>query len=271
MGIWEVSPVLISLNGHELRYYSLFFSAMLVIGHFIFNWQMELGGYSYTITDFFFLAVVVVVGSRLGHVAFYEPAFFLSNPGEILNSQRGGLASHGTAIALLLALWWIAHRESARYIDILDRFSIPVTVGIVFVRLGNFFNSEIIGRVTDVSWGLKFPYSSIDNHLPLDQIPYRHPVQLYEAGIGLLVMFLLLLINHRLGENRPKGLMAAVLLVVYFGGRFLVEFFKEYQVFNSADSLLTMGQYLSLPLVLIGLILLQRSMKHLKTANQKSA
>ena len=271
MGVWEVSPVLIDINGQEIRYYSVLFSAMLIIGWYLFRWQMKLGGYTYRLSDFFFLALVVIIGSRLGHVAFYEPAFFFSNPTQILNFQRGGLASHGAAIALLLALGWIAHRESARYIDILDRFSLPVTVGIVFVRLGNFFNSEIIGRVTDVPWGLKFPYSSIDNHLPLDQIPYRHPVQLYEAGIGLLVMFLLLLINHRLGENRPQGLMVAVLFVGYFGGRFLVEFFKEYQVLNAGDSLLTMGQYLSLPLVLIGLILLQRSMKHLKTANQKSA
>ena len=269
MGAWEVSPVLINLNGYEIRYYSLLFSLMLIIAFLVYRWQMMLGGYSDRISDFFFLAIAVIVGSRIGHVIFYEPAFFFSHPKEIFNLQRGGLASHGAAIALLLALWWIAHRESARYLDILDRLCISVTVGIVLVRLGNFFNSEIIGRITTVPWGLKFPLSDIDNQLPMGQVPYRHPVQLYEAGLGLMVMFILLYINHRFAEQRPKGLMVAVLFLGYFGGRFFIEFFKEFQVLSSDGSLLTMGQYLSLPIVIIGLILLKRSMNQSKLPDRE--
>lgn len=267
MGVWEVSPILVNFNGHEIRYYSLFFSSMMIIAYYVFRWQMNLGGYSNRMTDFFLLSLAVIIGSRLGHVVFYEPGYFFSHPAEIFNLDRGGLASHGATIALFLALCWIASRESARLIDILDRFTISATIAIIFVRLGNFFNSEIVGRITIMPWGLKFPLSTMDKHLPMEQMPYRHPVQLYEAGIGLLVMIFLLYINKRFAKQRPPGLMVAVLFIGYFGGRFFIEFFKEYQVFNRDDSLLTMGQYLSLPLVAIGLLLLKRSMSQLKATH----
>jgi len=264
MGVWDVSPVLITINNHEIRVYSLLFALMLIIAYYVFRWQMTLGGYRDNIIDFFLLSFAVIIGARLGQVLFYEPSYYLSHPGEIFNLRHGGLASHGATVALFFALWWIARRESAKLLDVLDRFTISVTIAIVFVRLGNFFNSEIVGRVTEMPWGVKFPLAYIDKHLPLEQIPYRHAVQLYEAMIGLCMMITLLMINHRYGEKRPPGLMVALLFIGYFGGRFFIEFFKEYQTLDANDSFLTMGQYLSIPLVMIGLLLMLRSTKAFK-------
>jgi len=125
-------------------------------------------------------------------------------------------------------------------------------LGALMVRIGNFMNSEIVGRVTDVPWAVKFSRCVYDNHLPLDKVPGRHPSQLYEVFLGLFVLLSLYLCDRRLKEERPLGLLAFLFFLLYFSGRFIVEFFKEYQTLSPDRSPLTMGQYLSIPFILIG-------------------
>ncbi len=154
------------------------------------------------------------------------------------------------------ALYYFSRRERRPYLDTLDRFSFSITLGIISIRVGNFFNSEIVGRVTDVPWGIKFP--CYDSGLAVAEVPLRHPSQLYEALLGILTAIIIFTIDQRYGEQRPLGINVAIIFVVYFGGRFFLEFFKEYQAFAIGSSGLTMGQYLSLPLVAGGMLLLYR-------------
>jgi prolipoprotein diacylglyceryl transferase len=126
-------------------------------------------------------------------------------------------------------------------------------LGALMVRIGNFMNSEIVGRVTDVPWAVKFPRCVYDSHLPLDRVPGRHPSQLYEVFLGFFVILSLYLCDRKLKEERPLGLLASLFFLLYFSGRFIVEFFKEYQTLSADRSPLTMGQYLSIPFILIGI------------------
>jgi phosphatidylglycerol---prolipoprotein diacylglyceryl transferase len=143
-----------------------------------------------------------------------------------VNDWEGGLASHGAAAGLIAALVYFARREGLPLVEAMDRFSMSAAIGAVSVRIGNFLNSEVVGRKTDLPWAVKFPRSLYDHGLPLDQAPARHPSQVYEALLGLGVLLILYLTDRRLGEDRPLGLLAGFFLLLYFSGRFFTEFFK---------------------------------------------
>lgn len=254
MFIWNISPVMLTLGPIQVRYYGLLFAAMLLGGYLLWRWQMLRGGHTKKQAESFFLwgAIAVIVGSRLGQVLFYDPNRYLANPIEILYVWRGGLASHGATIGLALVLYLYARKEKFSKLEMLDRFSMSAALGALMVRIGNFMNSEIVGRVTDVAWAVKFPRCIYDNDLPLDRIPGRHPSQIYEVFLGLFVLLTLYLCDRKWKEERPLGLLASLFFLLYFSGRFIVEFFKEYQILSPERSSLTMGQYLSLPFILIG-------------------
>ncbi len=254
MFVWNVSPILVKIGPIQLRYYGLIFAAMMVGGYYLWRWQMLRGGHTEEQAERFFLLGVigVVGGARLGQVLFYEPGYYLSHPIEILFIWRGGLASHGATIGLVLVLVYFAKRERLPVLEVLDRFSMSAALGALSVRIGNFFNSEIVGRVTEVPWAVKFPRCVYDRGLPLEQVPWRHPSQLYEFFLGLLVFLALYQVDRRLKEERPLGLLASLFFLLYFSGRFFVEFFKEYQTLSPSQSPLTMGQYLSIPFILLG-------------------
>ena len=164
---------------------------------------------------------------------FYEPAYFISHPVRILCFWNGGLSSHGATIGIVITLFVFASKHHIKVIELMDRFSMSAAVGAVGIRLANFFNSEIVGRQTDLPWAVRFTY--YDNGMVA-----RHPSQLYEAGLGLLVLAVLYMVDRYSGrENRPLGMLAGLFLAIYFAGRFFVEFFKEYQVLD--DSFFTMG------------------------------
>jgi prolipoprotein diacylglyceryl transferase len=165
---------------------------------------------------------------------------------------KGGLASHGATIGLVLVLYLYARHLKLSKLEVLDRFSMSAALGALMVRIGNFMNSEIVGRVTDVPWAMKFPRCIYDNHLPLERVPTRHPSQIYEVFLGLFVFLSLYFVDKRLKEERPLGLLASLFFLLYFAGRFVVEFFKEYQTLTPEKSFLTMGQWLSIPFVLLG-------------------
>jgi phosphatidylglycerol---prolipoprotein diacylglyceryl transferase len=228
-------------------YYSAFFALAVVLGSLAWAWQAKRGGYPKSVyLGWLLLGVpVCILGARLGHCLFYQPGYFLSHPALIPQVWRRGLSSHGLTAAIFAFLVIMARIKRYPVWDIVDRFMFSVVAIIVCIRLGNFFNQEIVGRVTDVPWAVRFARFD-GGHTA------RHPVQLYEALLGLVVLAALLYADARTGkERRPRGLMTGLAAVIYFGGRFLLEFFKELQVF-SPGAVLTEGQYLSIPWILSG-------------------
>ena len=263
MFVWDVSPVMLALGPVQIRYYGLLFAIMLIGGYYIWQWQMLRGGHTQREAEGFFLwgAIAVIGGSRLGQVLFYDPARYLANPIEILYVWRGGLASHGATLGLVLVLVLYARYLKLSRLEVLDRFSMSAALGALMVRIGNFMNSEIVGRVTDVPWAVKFPRCIYDSRLPLDSVPARHPSQIYEVFLGLFVLLSLYFVDKKYKEERPLGLLASLFFILYFSGRFIVEFFKEYQTLSPDRSILTMGQWLSIPFVFIGVYMLHRALR----------
>ena len=254
---WEFNPILVHLFGpFGIRYYGLIFAIVFIGGYFLFLWQVKRAGGARDDAYDIILpgALGVVIGARLGHILFYKPWILLEDPIWVFKIYEGGLASHGATLGIVVALVYYARVHRLPFWECSDRFMFSVTLAAIMVRLGNFLNSEIVGRVTDGSWGVRFPL--FDGPLA----PYRHPSQLYEAGMGLVVMALLFLADAAFGrEKRPRGLLSGVFLTSYFTGRFLVEYVKEYQVMP-AGNILTMGQMLSIPAALSGVLLLSYSL-----------
>ncbi|MEX0961651.1 MAG: prolipoprotein diacylglyceryl transferase [Simkaniaceae bacterium] len=201
------------------------------------------------------IVIATVAGARLGHILFYENiSEFLIDPLRILKIREGGLASHGAAIAILISLFFLSFRlkkrgESFSFLQLLDLVVIPTALAGGFIRLGNFINQEIIGRISTVPWAVVF-----QNPASGGAIAPRHPVQLYEAGFYFFC-FLILITFARKG----KGFASGLFLTLVFSFRFFIEFFKEPQsALIGVDASFLMGQYLSLPFAFTGLYLLTR-------------
>jgi prolipoprotein diacylglyceryl transferase len=259
--VFDLDPTIFRFGPFQLRYYGIIFVVMLYLGYFAWRSQILRGGYREEIAQNFLLWGVlgVVIGARLGHVLFYDPGYYLSNPLQILVLWRGGLASHGAAVALIAVLALYARHYRASILDIFDRFAFSAAIGAAMVRLGNFFNSEVVGRPTDLPWGVRF--MRYDGGAVA-----RHPSQLYEFLMGVAILVILVIVDRKSGrEQRPVGLLSGAFLALYFLARFLVEFVKEFQALS--DSALTMGQYLSIVPFLIGMGLVGHALKQGMPAN----
>ncbi len=244
---WSVGPEIIKLGPLALRWYGLLFAAGFVIGYmimqkiFLTEHKTEKDLEALTIT----MILGTVIGARLGHCLFYEPAYYLANPIKILYVWEGGLASHGAAIGILLALWiYTKQRTGVRFMWIVDRIVIVVALAGSFIRLGNFFNSEIIGSPADVPWAVVFTR--------IDLIP-RHPAQLYESIAYLISFFILYNYYKNNYKTMGDGFLFGLFLILIFGARFIIEFFKAPQSPFEIGMTLDMGQLLSIPFILIGL------------------
>ena len=251
---WNVDPAIFRIGGFELRWYSLLFVSGFVLGWFIFQGFFRREKISEKLLDplLYTLLICTIVGARLGHCLFYQPDYYLGSwQGfwEIFMPWKGGLASHGGTIALILGMWWFARKygrkEDFDFVWILDHLAITVAFAAFFIRLGNLFNSEIYGGPTDLPWG--FVYERNGETVP------KHPTQLYEGLTYLLLGFVLYgLYKWRL-EKMHRGSFVGIFLVVCFGSRFLIEFVKNPQVEFEESMLLNMGQLLSIPFVLLGI------------------
>lgn len=256
--VWNVDPVIFHLGGFSLRYYSVLFVSGFVIGYFIFRWFYKREGLPQEMLDslFFTSLIAALIGARLGHVLFYDPVYYFTHPWKILMTWEGGLASHGGAIALLVALWWYVRKYGRKYGItypwLLDRFVITVTFAGAMIRLGNLMNSEIYGNPTDLPWGFIFERAG--------ETVAKHPTQLYEALAYLILGFVLLALYRFRLSRLKEGTLFGLFLIFLFGARFVIEFIKEPQSEFEVGMTLNMGQWLSVPFVLAGIVILYLSL-----------
>lgn len=253
---WDVNPALFHLGSFEVRYYGVLWAVALGISAYIFHHIMIREGLSEKTFDsvFWFGVISTVWGSRLGHCLFYDPGYYLTHPVEILDIRQGGMASHGAAVGLLIGLWLFSRKNKLPYIWSLDRISIVVAISGVAVRLGNLMNSEIYGTVTSLPWGFIFVRDG-------ETLP-KHPTQIYEALCYLVLFVILLWMYYKkdLARRRP-GVMFGFFLIILFGTRFLIEFIKNPQVDFEQHMVLNMGQLLSIPFIVAGVVILWRALK----------
>ena len=253
---WNVDPVIFHIGRLTLRWYSILFVAGFPLGYWMFERFYKSEGLDAKLLEPLLYALLIgtIVGARLGHCLFYEPSYFLTKEHwvEIFMPWRGGLASHGGAIGVLLAVWWYVHRYGKKngfdMLWLLDRLVIAVAFAGCFIRLGNLFNSEIYGKVTDLPWG--FIFERRGETLP------KHPTQIYEALTYLLLGFFLLWNYNKKLDKRYKGWFVGVFFLVCFGMRSLIEFIKEPQVDFEENMTFNMGQNLSVPFIIAGIALI---------------
>lgn len=249
---WNIDPVLFSLGPVQIHWYGLFFATAILSGFQLMKWVYKNEGRSAESLDPLFIYVVigVIVGARLGHCLFYDPIYYLSNPLKILAIREGGLASHGGGLGAVLAIVLYQKKHEENFLWVLDRLTMPTALFGFFVRMGNFMNSEILGKASDLSWAITF--TRIDN-LP------RHPAQLYEA-VSYLLIFVLIFTLYKTKDIRDKtGLLLGIFLCLVFSARFAIELIKESQAAWSTSIPLNTGQLLSIPFLCVGLFLVFRS------------
>lgn len=264
---WTVDPIIFQSGGLRLGWYGVLFAVgLIVFGGTILSkmWKHE----NLTEKSFnqlvFYVLIATIVGARLGHCLFYEPSYYLANPVEILKTWEGGLASHGGVIGIMIAIWIYSKKVSHQsMLWTFDRLCVPVGLVAAMIRLGNLMNHEIYGHATDLPWGFRF----IENiHQwqagaePIFSAP-SHPTQLYEAAIYLLVFAVCMWLYWKRDAQKREGLIFGVAMVMIFVGRFLVEFVKNDQVGFEESMSLNMGQWLSIPFVIIGIASIVYSFK----------
>lgn len=251
------SPEIQQIGPIQIRWYGLLFAGAFVCGAFIMYQMYQDAGRTQEDLDslIMYIAVATVIGARLGHVLFYDFQLYLNHPSEIIKIWHGGLASHGAAIGILLAMYlYVKKYKDMSFLWLADRVVVSVAIGGTLIRLGNFMNSEIVGQPTNLPWGIVF-----SRRPDLAMIP-RHPSMLYEALLCLFTFGTLWYIYKHYKNKPPEGAMFSIFLVMLFGGRFFLEYLKHQQA-AFATGILNMGQWLSIPLVVFGLWLLFNKVK----------
>lgn len=245
--VWNVSPTLLELGPLQLRWYGLLFVGSFFLGLMLSQWIFKREGRDAALLDTLLIYALVgtVIGARLMHTLAYEPEYYLSNPIEILKVWEGGLASHGGMLGVIAALWIFSKKHNESFFWLLSRITMPGLLVAAFVRFGNFFNSEILGKVTDVPWAIVFER--------VDMLP-RHPVQLYEAFSYLAILLLFVLIYKKIAPAFATKLLPGLFLVTMFTVRFLLEYTKTKQEAYTLDIPFSTGQILSIPFIIIGVL-----------------
>ena len=240
----DLSPEMVRLGSFAIRWYGLLFSSGIIVNYLLLRWIFKREKYPVIDLDsvITYLFFGLIIGARLGEVLFYEPGFYFREPLEILKVWNGGLSSHGATIGIFISyvLWTRVHKvKFTKYADVLV-LGMPGTAA--FVRTGNFFNSEIVGIPTGGNWGVVF-------HRLGEDFP-RHPVQLYEAILSITVLAILIYIYKRFYRKTPSLFFLFLYMILYFGGRFVFEFWKDLHVLPGWFPL-SMGQILSIVPILM--------------------
>ena len=253
----QFDPVALQLGPISIHWYGLMyliaFLSVLLLGKYRAKQQPAAGWKSSEMDDILFYgALGVIIGGRLGYVLFYQPGYYLSHPLEIAYVWQGGMSVHGGFLGVLVAMLFYAKNTGKRWLAIMDFVAPLVPLGLGAGRLGNFINGELWGRTTDAPWGMVFP--QIDNLA-------RHPSQLYQFALEGIVLFALLWLYS--SKPRPVGAVSGLFLIGYGSFRFLVEFTREPDSFLGLLALnLSMGQWLSLPMIVVGIWMMRRALSH---------
>lgn len=252
--IWDINPdiFVIPWIDHPVRWYGLSWAVGFLVSqqvmYYIYRKEGRPSKEIDTLT--IYMLIAALVGARLGHVLFYDPINYLKEPLRIFAIWEGGLASHGAAVSVLLALYLFAKKTNVSYLWIVDRMVIVSALTGSFIRFGNLMNSEMVGVPTTLPWG--FVFTKIDN------IP-RHPAQLYESIYCLFLFILLFTLWYKYKATMKNGFLFGWFLIILFTLRFIDEFFKINQVSFENDLILNMGQILSIPFVILGILILIRN------------
>jgi prolipoprotein diacylglyceryl transferase len=253
---WNANPEIFNIGPLSVRWYGLLFASGLLIGYYIGEWMLksEKVPQKWIESLFFYIIIATVVGARLGHVFFYGWDYYSQHPAEIIKVWHGGLASHGGALGIMIALYIHSKVVTKRsMVWALDRIVVPTALVAAFIRTGNLMNSEIYGVETALPWGFIFERN--------EETIAKHPTQIYEALAYILsFIFLMFLYKKTNSKNRP-GLLLGVFFILIFASRFFIEFIKEDQEAFEATMQLNMGQWLSVPFVLFGIFLVVRAVK----------
>lgn len=237
MWMLTLDPVLLQLGQLQIRYYGVLMALAFVLGYFT---LVKLGKEKKISKEkieifFIYLIPLVIICARLFEVFFYEPAYYLANPLEILFLWQGGLASHGGIIGAVLAVWLFCRKYKIKIYEMLDIVSIPFALGAVFIRIGNFLNGELVGRITNIPWAVKFQ----------NYEGFRHPSQLYEAFKNFVLFGILY--NMRIIKALKPGVIFWSSIGIFSLFRFFVEFYKDFPLYYG----LNIGQIISLPLIIL--------------------
>ncbi|PIR55618.1 prolipoprotein diacylglyceryl transferase [Candidatus Peregrinibacteria bacterium CG10_big_fil_rev_8_21_14_0_10_36_19] len=233
----SLSPIMFEVGPLELRWYGVLFASGLIVAYLINMWAFKKKGLKLENLDSLatYLFFGVVIGARLGEVLFYEPGYYFDNPAEIVKVWKGGLASHGATVGLFLTYLLWCKVKNFKFGKHIDAVALGIPVAAAFVRIGNFFNSEIVGKATGGDYGVIFNGESFA----------RHPAQLYEGFWSLAVFAILLFVFKKWYKKMPEMSLMFLYIFLYFGGRFLIEFVKD--VNTLPDSfVINNGQLLSL-------------------------
>ncbi len=255
-----IDPVIIHLGPFAIRWYALAYIFGLVVGWRLLRRILARPGWQMQPADaddlLFYVTLGVIIGGRLGYALFYQTSHYLTNPQEILYVWRGGMSFHGGLAGVLAAAWLFARHRKLPFLEIADATAVVAPIGLLLGRLANFVNGELWGRPTDVPWAVVFPFAGPEP---------RHPSQLYEAALeGLVLLAVMQALAWGRGRDpAERGLPGGVFLMGYGLCRIFVEFFREpdFQLGYLIGGA-TMGQLLSIPMVLAGLWLVVRSQRN---------
>ena len=259
-----IDPVIVHLGPFAIRWYALAYIVGLVLGWRLLRRIVARPGWQITPADvddlLFYATLGVIFGGRLGYALFYQTGLYLSNPLEILYVWRGGMSFHGGLAGVLVACWLFARQRRMPFLEVADAAALVAPLGLLLGRLANFVNGELWGRPTDVPWAMVFPFAGPEP---------RHPSQLYEAALEGLLLFVVMqaIAWGRRRDPAERGLPGGVVLAGYGLCRIAVEFFREpdFQLGFLVGGA-TMGQLLSIPMVLAGLWLIVRSQRRRRPA-----
>ncbi|RKE02419.1 prolipoprotein diacylglyceryl transferase [Marinifilum flexuosum] len=255
---WNPDPEIFNILGISIRYYSLLFLSGILLSITVLKWifkQEKLPEANLEKLSMYGI-IGILLGARLGHCLFYEPGYYLNHPLEILlpiqfTSSSGieftgyrGLASHGGALGLIIALFLYSRKTKHSMLDTIDLIAVVTGLGAGFIRLANLMNSEIVGMPSNKAWAFVFER--------IDTIP-RHPAQLYEAICYFLIFAFMLFLYKTKRAQFKNGVLFGTVLFLIFTARFFIEFVKENQVAFESGMQFNMGQLLSIPYIIVGL------------------
>ena len=265
---WSVSPEIFTLGSFSIRWYGVLLALGFLFAYLTLSKIAKTENFSQYLFDKLWIWCIVwtIVGLRLAHFVFYEPQFLIHHPLQVLLPfdenwnfiGYQGLASHGAVIALFSFLTWFSWKYKINALWLLDRLCVVIPIAAAMVRLGNLMNHEIVGSITNVSWAFNFTHGGYGVADTL-----RHPAQLYESFVYFALYGFMLLYYFKIKKgNIPAGRAVGILLTVIFTARFLIEFVKEVQVSSEIGMTLNIGQWLSIPFIIIGLGFLIYSFIH---------